>query len=433
VETRKDAVTCTPWKIISKSEDVNQLVTEYVNQCIPDIIENSLDAIFYGHTVTQVIWDKDIFDATGLMVPKNILFEDEGNFFIDKFGNLFHAEFGRKEKPTVYGKYILTRSRANNKNPNGTALLAKLYYPFMFHKVGFEFWAKFLEKFGTPILYGKIPYEINSTTGKSTIEELTQVLGQANRPSAIVTKPEGDIKLLSPSGQGVGFKEFVKCIEERIQKCILGQTLTSSLSGQGSLAAAKVHNLVRMDKRHSDIKLVTTSINKLLKYFKEFNNIQDDVIFEFEKDVEIDEVRAKRDEILTKQGVAFTPEYYSKNYNLKLEEDFSIREQTLFEDQFSHEHHDKCDLRFTDRKKLSKVDKARIDLENDFIEEDANQEKNDPTADELLSIIKASKSEKDLNQRLSVFGFEQNKKFTELLTLALLEARVKGIEDAEDS
>lgn len=56
-------------------------------------------------------------------------------------------------------KFFLTRRKATFEQPYGKALLATLYWLFFFKQNGFKFWAKFLERFGTPILLGKKPLQ----------------------------------------------------------------------------------------------------------------------------------------------------------------------------------------------------------------------------------------------------------------------------------
>jgi hypothetical protein len=40
------------------------------------------------------------------------------------------------------------------RQPYGRALYSQLYWPWFFRKMGWQFWMKFLERWGTPFLVG---------------------------------------------------------------------------------------------------------------------------------------------------------------------------------------------------------------------------------------------------------------------------------------
>ena len=56
------------------------------------------------------------------------------------------------------------KNNSSKENPYGKSLLATLYWLFFFKQNGFKFWAKFLERFGTPILLGKVNSKDTTTT-----------------------------------------------------------------------------------------------------------------------------------------------------------------------------------------------------------------------------------------------------------------------------
>ena len=53
-------------------------------------------------------------------------------------------------------KFMLTRHRESHKQPFGEALLSRVYWPWYFRHNGWQFWGQFLERFGTPLLLGKV-------------------------------------------------------------------------------------------------------------------------------------------------------------------------------------------------------------------------------------------------------------------------------------
>jgi phage gp29-like protein len=53
-------------------------------------------------------------------------------------------------------KFFLTRRKPTFKQPYGDPLLSKLYWLWFFRTNTTKFWVKFLERFGSPILLGKV-------------------------------------------------------------------------------------------------------------------------------------------------------------------------------------------------------------------------------------------------------------------------------------
>lgn len=51
---------------------------------------------------------------------------------------------------------------------------------------------------------------------------------------------------------------------KRIQKVILGQTLTTDIAGSGSYAAAKVQDDVREDRLRADVRLIAATVQRLV-------------------------------------------------------------------------------------------------------------------------------------------------------------------------
>lgn len=53
---------------------------------------------------------------------------------------------------------------------------------------------------------------------------------------------------MASANAGQAFSVFQSAQDKRIQKVVLGQTLTTDVDGKGSYAAAKVHDSVRADR-----------------------------------------------------------------------------------------------------------------------------------------------------------------------------------------
>jgi phage gp29-like protein len=203
-------------------------------------------------------------------------------------------------------------------------LLSRLYWAWLFRVNGWKCWAKNLERAGTPFLKGTAPNE-TLTDGTPAIDHLSTVLNAAVS-NATLALPEGwDAEFLSAQQTGATFEQFESAILKRIQKVILGQTLTSDVGKTGSFAAAKVHENVLSDRKMADIRLVTRTVQNLVNALHTLNGFTGEpptFVLEDNRGLEID--RAERDSKLVQAGVLkLTPDYLLRVYDYE-DGDFEI-------------------------------------------------------------------------------------------------------------
>jgi hypothetical protein len=137
-------------------------------------------------------------------------------------------------------------------------LLSRLYSAWFLRKQGFQFWAQFLERTGIPMLVGK------GASNEAALKTMSEKLYKAVQDAVIAIGRDEDVASIAPGGSGESFERFEKAISRRIQKLILGQTLTTEVDGKGSYAAALVHNEVKKDRRNADIKLIAVTVQRLV-------------------------------------------------------------------------------------------------------------------------------------------------------------------------
>ena len=194
-------------------------------------------------------------------------------------------------------------------------MLATLYWLFFFKQNGFKFWAKFLERFGTPILLAKVKSK-NTTT-----EDMNNALLNAHAQSVLTIDGQDDVQMLSTSGTsgstGGAFESFNNQLLRQIQKVVLGQTLTSSNDGGGSRALGQVHENVRMDKLKSDIRLVTPTLQAVVNALCKLNNWSEHKVMMGEKPKPLNKDQAERDAHLKNAGANLTPQYFQREYGLQ--------------------------------------------------------------------------------------------------------------------
>lgn len=211
-------------------------------------------------------------------------------------------------------KFFMTRCKATYRNPYGEALLSRLYWAWYFRTNGWKFWGKFLERFGQPLLVGK------STDPTKMVNAL--LMAHVNAVIGVGRDDSVEAVGVPAGNSGQTFEVFEQAAIRRIQKVVLGQTLTSGTDGAGSRALGQVHDAVRMDKRDSDISLTQPTVQRVIDALCKLNGWPRHEI-EFADSTGLAKDRSERDKNLYAVGVRFTPGYITSNYDLDTE-DFTL-------------------------------------------------------------------------------------------------------------
>lgn len=310
VETRVDALLATPFRFEPSDTPEAILLMQEIKEWFAEIASGSINALLFGYSVQEMVYDQDS-DYIGIQwvgekpmewfEPKNdgrLIYRPEGT--------------GQEYEVDQVFKFFMTRRKATYKQPYGKALLTVVYWLDFFRKNGFKFWAKFLERFGTPILLGKCK--------DSDPIEMNQALLNAHAQSVISIDAEDDVQILSAassSNAGTSFETFNNTIIRQIQKVILGQTLTSGTDGTGSRALGEVHENVRKDKLNADIRLVTPTFQAIVDALCALNGWGKHEIILGEKSKQLNKDQAERDVQLKNAGAVFTTQYFIREYGLQ--------------------------------------------------------------------------------------------------------------------
>lgn len=310
VETRIDALLATPFRIEPSDTDESLLLMKEIKEWFAEIATGSINALLFGYSVQEMVYNQD-----GDYIGIEWVGEKPMEWFEPKNdGRLIYRPEGTGQEYEVdqVFKFFMTRRKATYKQPYGKALLTVVYWLDFFRKNGFKFWAKFLERFGTPILLGKCK--------DSDPSEMNQALLNAHAQSVISIDAEDDVQILSAassSNAGTSFETFNNTIIRQIQKVILGQTLTSGTDGTGSRALGEVHENVRKDKLNADIRLVTPTFQAIVNALCALNGWGKHEIILGEKSKQLNKDQAERDVQLKNAGAVFTTQYFIREYGLQ--------------------------------------------------------------------------------------------------------------------
>ncbi|ENW95768.1 phage portal protein family protein [Acinetobacter sp. NIPH 298] len=311
VETRIDALLATPFRIEPSDTPEALLLMQELKEWFTELASGAVNALFFGYSVLEAVYEEKPEGHIGLQW----IGEKPMQWFEPKNdGRLIYRPEGTGQEVVVDQKlkFFLTRRKATYEQPYGKALLATLYWLNFFKQNGFKFWAKFLERFGTPILLGKCK--------DSETDDMNQALLNAHAQSVLSIDSEDDVQVLTAGANGTAgasFETFNNVLIRQIQKVILGQTLTSGTDGTGSRALGQVHENVRKDKLNADVRLVTPTFQAAVNALCTLNNWPKHEVYLGEKTKQLNTDQADRDVKLKNAGANLTQQYFSREYGLQ--------------------------------------------------------------------------------------------------------------------
>lgn len=314
LSTRYAAVAGTPWRLEPFETQAHAFIWDEIARVIDPMLRCLCTAVPYGYAVAEVIYAR-----RGARIGIASIHDKPMEWFRpERDGSLTYLTTdnptGVRVDTGAHGdtgplKFLLARHNASWRNPYGEALLSRLYWPWFFRTNGWQFWGRFLERFGAPLLVG---------TGDGNTEELARILAGAVQSGAIATSSGTTVTAISPGNAGAAFESFSQAVDKRIQKMVLGQTLTTDVAGSGSYAAAKVQNEVRADRLLSDIRMVSTTVQRLVDALWTLNRFPGDPpTFVLEAGEGLSADRAERDLKLSQAGAVFSEDYFVRAYDFE--------------------------------------------------------------------------------------------------------------------
>ena len=313
LDTRNDALIGTDWRF-EKPDNTDQASVDWLNEMwIPhseSVLRGCLAANPYGYSVQEVIYKRTDDGRIGW----DTITEKPFEWFVPRMDGsvLYRSKANYIGEETDPRKFMLTVRQQTHRNPYGEALFTRLYWPWFFRQQGWRFWVKWLERFGTPLLVG---------TGPDT-KALAKALSEAVQDAAIAVTAGTTVESIQSPGGADHFEKFDAVICRRIQKLVLGQTLSSDTTGSGGLGgmgAAKIHNEVRMDKRDADARMCSKTVQRLVDALWQLNGFAGDAPqFVMQDDTGIEQDRADRDQKLLMTGaVQLTEQYFLREYDFE--------------------------------------------------------------------------------------------------------------------
>lgn len=312
--TRFAAVASTPWRLEPYETDAHRFLWNEIAAVLDPMLRTLWRAVPYGYSVAEVIYAQ-----RGPRIGLAAIHDKPMEWFSpQRDGSLLYLSPERPDGvPVDTGaatdtgplKFLLARHNPSWINPYGEALLSRLYWPWFFRANGWQFWARFLERFGAPLLVG---------SGNGNPDDLARLLASAVQSGAIATSADTTVSAIAPGNAGAAFETFARAVDKRIQKVILGQTLTTDIASGGSYAAAKVQDDVREDRLRAEVRMIASIVQRLVAALWALNRFPGDApAFVLEAGEGLSVERADRDLKLSQAGAVFSEDYFVRAYDFE--------------------------------------------------------------------------------------------------------------------
>jgi phage gp29-like protein len=205
-----------------------------------------------------------------IRVPPQLLDYTTGTMMIHDV-DLSGAILPTKHEPDPR-RYIIHRGHLLSSPDNWGGPIRSLMFWWLLSAMSREWWARFLDRYGSGFLVGK--YDPNDEGAQGVLERafmLSTKLG-----GLVITKEtEVEIKQAAASDSGDAFSKFHDICNREKSKLVLGQTLSteSTATGLGS-GNAVIQESVRQDIRRFDqIMLAHTHRHQFIQQFCEINRL----------------------------------------------------------------------------------------------------------------------------------------------------------------
>lgn len=311
--------------------------------------------------------------------------------------------------------FIVAVNRPTSENPYGWAEFAPVFWHTQFSKGGLKLFLAFVEKYGSPFLfgtYGEDATEEQKTDLFNTLVDMVQ--------DAVGIGPEGSaLQIIESASKGASadvFEKLIKICDKAKLINLVGQTLTTDIGDSGSRAASETHLKVENEITEGDVEFAEEFLLNLVKRMLDLNwpGIKQYPVprLVLKKEEDPDKLM-ERDLKAQKLGVTWKKERFTDAHHIP-EEHFELNEKT------ENPREDKSE--FSERGSGLSHD----ELLNSFSPEDYNAQVEN-IIEPILELIKESENLKEAQEKLSLIYPQMNgEKLEAVLTHLIFIAKITG-------
>jgi phage gp29-like protein len=422
-------LTATPWALEPSSSRAAKFISDQIRSYIPIIDHATVNAVAYGYSMPEVTYLKL---GNGQVGIASISEKPIEWFTIDTDNQWrYHPDDGSGGYEGILcdpRKFFPIVRNPSTLNPYGESLLSRLYFPVTWRREGWQMWLDFLDTFGSPIVAANV----------RNYQGFVDAMRAQGVRSVVAWQGTVDDKLstIQPSTAGE-FERMELALTKRIQKLILGNTMTTDGGTYSSRASGEVGLTVEDSRRFADIRIGTPIIQGIINVLCDLNGFKP-LFFERKDETGLEVTRSQRDAslapVLQTSGFKFSRSYFTDNYALndsELVDTVQITQEPIQNGMMtaglSANRINLAPVKFTE------AQQAVEDLGDDAMQK-AGAFALDNDAIKLA--VKQASDKADLERRLLIL-FEnpdsRNKKYEETLMMADFAAQVLGYVAASDN
>lgn len=283
-----------------------------------------MDGAFFGYRVLEHDWRY----IDGQQIPVPIAKPSEWFGFHSETGELLFRPRHQAQGVSVPArKFIVVGKMRSWENPYGEPDLAPCFWPVTFKRGGMKFWMTFTEKYGMPWAIGKLP----RGTQQSEMDDFAARLMKMVRDAIAVIPDDGsvDLKSVASTTNADLYEKLLMFCRSEINIALLGNN--QSVEKESNKASATAAGEVEEDLQDDDAQMVADGINQWVRDYCAVNFPgTEPPIYQFWRQEQVDNVRAKRDDTLRSAGAKFSNAYFLRTYNL---EEGDLLDQDTHDDQ----------------------------------------------------------------------------------------------------
>lgn len=221
----------------------------------PDLVEDMLDALGKGFSVSEIIWHTTAQRWT----PVEYVHINPAKFQLGKDSRELRLQSSNNRDGIALApfKFITHWSKLKSGQPHRAALARFIGWTYLFQSFTLKDWVGYVETYGQPVRVGRYGQEATEEDIKALIGALQNIGSDA--AAAIPDSMKMEFIKTASGSSGQTFEKLSEFLDRRISKAVLGQTMTTD--DGSSQAQATVHDDVRTDIKRSDARKICKSIN----------------------------------------------------------------------------------------------------------------------------------------------------------------------------
>jgi phage gp29-like protein len=298
-----------------------------------DIISQSLNPIGFGYSVFEIVWgmiDGKLLPVSLQEKPREWFSFNMNNELVYKSKENYEGIIvvGPSTPPELKYKFILLQNDSSYDNPYGDKALSRCFWPVTFKRGGMRFFGKFVNKYGMPFLFGKLPRNATTEQHLDLLSKLENMV-----EDAVGTGPDDSSLQIIEANKASSadiYERYINLCNNAISKAILTNALSTDIQKSGARAASETGaETIEGGLSEEDRDFPAELFDQVFKWVVDIN-IGSGLYPTFKafEEEDVHKELVDRDAVLTEKfGVKFKKSYITNNYNIP-DDEFELEESS---------------------------------------------------------------------------------------------------------